>query len=324
MSVRFGNVLGSRGSVLTTFERQIRAGGPVTVTDPDVTRFFMTISEACQLVLQASTIGDSGQAMVLDMGKPVRIADVAQTMIDVIPHEGEIEIVYTGLREGEKLHEDLFGLNEPQDRRPSTLSSRTSTSHRLIRAPCRPSGGRADTDPRWRGCGRGRAPGRGARAACDLLTARTPAASRATAPVVELVVALLVTLGDGAPRASGARRQERARRAERPLVSRHARRAGRWIACALGVVAAFTVAALVETRRRGRCWQWRSFWGPWDSPTILCHCTRPPSGRQAMSGAVMGWRVPLAVAAPHVGSSVVVLHREHDELHGRDQRDQWV
>jgi FlaA1/EpsC-like NDP-sugar epimerase len=118
VSVRFGNVLGSRGSVLTTFERQIRAGGPVTVTDPDVTRFFMTISEACQLVLQASTIGENGQALVLDMGKPVRIADVAQTMIDAVPHEGEIEIVYTGLREGEKLHEDLFGLNEPQDHRP--------------------------------------------------------------------------------------------------------------------------------------------------------------------------------------------------------------
>ena len=118
VSVRFGNVLGSRGSVLTTFERQIRAGGLVTVTDPDVTRFFMTISEACQLVLQASTIGDSGQALVLDMGKPVRIADVAQTMIDTVPHEGEIEIVYTGLRDGEKLHEDLFGLNEPQDHRP--------------------------------------------------------------------------------------------------------------------------------------------------------------------------------------------------------------
>ncbi len=122
VSVRFGNVLGSRGSVLTTFERQIRAGGPVTVTDPDVTRFFMTISEACQLVLQASTIGDSGQALVLDMGKPVRIADVAQTMIDMMPHEGEIEIVYTGLRDGEKLHEDLIGLNEPQDHRPEAPS----------------------------------------------------------------------------------------------------------------------------------------------------------------------------------------------------------
>lgn len=118
VSVRFGNVLGSRGSVLTTFERQVACGGPVTVTHPDVTRFFMTISEACQLVLQASVIGSGGEALVLDMGEPVRIADVARTMIDRVPHDGQIEIVYTGLRNGEKLHEDLFGDDEPRDVRP--------------------------------------------------------------------------------------------------------------------------------------------------------------------------------------------------------------
>lgn len=106
VSVRFGNVLGSRGSVLTVFEKQIREGGPVTVTDPEVNRFFMTISEACQLVLQAAVVGSSGETMVLDMGEPIRIADVARTLIE--QSDNEIEIVYTGLRENEKLAEELF------------------------------------------------------------------------------------------------------------------------------------------------------------------------------------------------------------------------
>jgi FlaA1/EpsC-like NDP-sugar epimerase len=117
VSVRFGNVLGSRGSVLTTFEQQIAAGGPVTVTDPDVTRFFMTISEACQLVLQAAAIGEDGEALVLDMGDPVCIADVARTLIDRAAGAEGIRIVFTGLREGEKLHEELFGDDE-RDLRP--------------------------------------------------------------------------------------------------------------------------------------------------------------------------------------------------------------
>jgi FlaA1/EpsC-like NDP-sugar epimerase len=117
VSVRFGNVLGSRGSVLTTFEQQIAAGGPVTVTDPDVTRFFMTISEACQLVLQAAAIGEDGEALVLDMGDPVCIADVARTLIDRSADAEGIRIVFTGLREGEKLHEELFGDDE-RDLRP--------------------------------------------------------------------------------------------------------------------------------------------------------------------------------------------------------------
>lgn len=105
-SVRFGNVLGSRGSVLTVFEKQIRDGGPVTVTDPEVNRFFMTIPEACQLVLQAAVLGESGETLVLDMGEPIKIADVARTLIE---QSGKsIEIVYTGLRDNEKLSEELF------------------------------------------------------------------------------------------------------------------------------------------------------------------------------------------------------------------------
>ena len=110
VSVRFGNVLGSRGSVLTVFERQIKSGGPVTVTDPDVERFFMTIPEACQLVLQAAAVGESGDTLVLDMGEPVKIADVARTLIE--QSGKDIEIVYTGLRENEKLSEDLFDVSE--------------------------------------------------------------------------------------------------------------------------------------------------------------------------------------------------------------------
>jgi dTDP-glucose 4,6-dehydratase len=102
--------LGSRGSVLHTFAAQIEQGGPVTVTDPGVTRFFMTIPEACQLVIQAGAIGEPGEALVLDMGQSVRIVDVAQRMIAM---SGEnIEIVFTGLRSGEKMHEELLGTDE--------------------------------------------------------------------------------------------------------------------------------------------------------------------------------------------------------------------
>ncbi|MGN6250586.1 MAG: polysaccharide biosynthesis protein [Marmoricola sp.] len=115
MSVRFGNVLGSRGSVLTTFTAQIARGGPVTVTDPRVTRFFMTIAEAVQLVIQAGAIGRDGDALVLDMGDPVSIQAVAEQLIDMSGKS--VEIVYTGLRDGEKLHEQLFSDGEA-DRRP--------------------------------------------------------------------------------------------------------------------------------------------------------------------------------------------------------------
>lgn len=123
ISVRFGNVLGSRGSMLHTFNAQIAAGGPVTVTHPDVTRYFMTIPEACELVVQAGAIGRSGEVMVLEMGDPVRILDVAKRMIQLSGARG-VEIVFTGLRQGEKLHERLFG-DEEESR---------STRHPMIRA----------------------------------------------------------------------------------------------------------------------------------------------------------------------------------------------
>jgi FlaA1/EpsC-like NDP-sugar epimerase len=110
MSVRFGNVLGSRGSVLMSFRDQIANGGPLTVTHRGVTRYFMTISEAVQLVIQAGAIGSSGEALVLDMGTPVSIYDVAKQLVTNSGKPVEIEIV--GLRAGEKVHEELFGDGE--------------------------------------------------------------------------------------------------------------------------------------------------------------------------------------------------------------------
>lgn len=107
VSVRFGNVLGSRGSVITAFTAQIEQGGPVTVTHPDVERYFMLIPEACQLVLQAAAIGCDGEVMVLDMGEPAKIKDVATTLIELSGRQ-DVEIVYTGLRPGEKMSEELF------------------------------------------------------------------------------------------------------------------------------------------------------------------------------------------------------------------------
>jgi FlaA1/EpsC-like NDP-sugar epimerase len=115
LSVRFGNVLGSRGSVLVAFREQVAKGGPVTVTDPDVTRFFMTVTEAVQLVIQAGAIGRTGEVLVLDMGEPVRIYDVARRLISQSGRH--IDITITGLRPGEKLHEELFGDDEA-DHRP--------------------------------------------------------------------------------------------------------------------------------------------------------------------------------------------------------------
>src|SRR5690606_3490002 len=105
LSVRFGNVIGSRGSMLPTFAYLIESGGPVTVTHPEVSRYFMTISEACQLVVQAGGIGRPGEVLILDMGEPVSILDVAKRMIEMSGKQ--VEIVYTGLRRGEKLHEEL-------------------------------------------------------------------------------------------------------------------------------------------------------------------------------------------------------------------------
>src|SRR5664280_2241919 len=114
LSVRFGNVLGSRGSVLTAFAAQVAAGGPVTVTDPLVTRYFMTVQEAVQLVIQAGAIGRDGEALVLDMGKPVRIDEIARMLAAKAARP--VDVVYTGLRPGEKLHEDLIATGEPDSR----------------------------------------------------------------------------------------------------------------------------------------------------------------------------------------------------------------
>ncbi len=109
MAVRFGNVLGSSGSVIPKFKEQIARGGPITVTHPDIIRYFMTIPEAARLVIQAAAIGESGQVLVLDMGDPVRIVDLARDMIKLSGHAvDEIRIVFTGLRPGEKLFEELL------------------------------------------------------------------------------------------------------------------------------------------------------------------------------------------------------------------------
>ena len=120
ISVRFGNVLGSRGSVLTTFRSQIAAGGPVTITHPDVSRYFMTIEEAVQLVIQAGAIGAGGEVLVLEMGDQVRIVDLARRLIE--QSDAPVEIVFTGLRTGEKVQEVLVGRSEMSE----------STSHALI------------------------------------------------------------------------------------------------------------------------------------------------------------------------------------------------
>ncbi len=114
LSVRFGNVLGSRGSMLETFREQLKRGEPLTVTHPDITRFFMTVEEAVQLLIQAGAIGRSNEVLILDMGEPVRIADVAQRMAATVTPPAHIK--YVGLRPNEKMHEELFGPGEKGER----------------------------------------------------------------------------------------------------------------------------------------------------------------------------------------------------------------
>jgi len=114
VSVRFGNVIGSRGSALETFEGQIKAGGPVTVTHPEVTRYFMAVREAVRLTMQASAIGMPGEVLVLDMGSPVKVLDIARQLVE---RSGtDVEITFTGLRPGEKMHEVLLGDGESSSR----------------------------------------------------------------------------------------------------------------------------------------------------------------------------------------------------------------
>ncbi len=116
VTTRFGNVLGSNGSVIPRFREQIAAGGPVTVTHPDINRFFMTIPEACRLVMEAAMMASGNEIFVFDMGKPVKIADLAKRMI-ALSNAKNVEIKFTGLREGEKLYEEV--LNELEGTKPS-------------------------------------------------------------------------------------------------------------------------------------------------------------------------------------------------------------
>ncbi|MCI5208323.1 MAG: polysaccharide biosynthesis protein, partial [Candidatus Electrothrix sp. ATG2] len=138
MAVRFGNVLGSSGSVIPLFKRQIELGGPVTVTHPDITRYFMSIPEAAQLILQAGSMAEGGEIYILNMGEPVRIAELARELIIMLGKEpdSEIEIKYIGLREGEKLYEELItegeGIVETDHEKIMVLKANSSKKNKLL------------------------------------------------------------------------------------------------------------------------------------------------------------------------------------------------
>ena len=133
VAVRFGNVLGSSGSVIPKFKQQIEEGGPLTVTHPDITRYFMLIPEACQLVLQTAAIAKGGELFILDMGEPIKIVDLAKQMIRLYGKENEVDIVFTGLRPGEKLYEELLLDESEQQTKYSSIFIAKPTEYDIIK-----------------------------------------------------------------------------------------------------------------------------------------------------------------------------------------------
>ena len=133
VAVRFGNVLGSSGSVIPKFKQQIESGGPVTVTHPEITRYFMLIPEACQLVLQTAAIAKGGELFILDMGEPIKIVDLAKQMIRLYGKENEAEVVFTGLRPGEKLYEELLLDESEQKTKYSSILIARPTAYDIVK-----------------------------------------------------------------------------------------------------------------------------------------------------------------------------------------------